>query len=389
MTKNNASITLAITRTVIILLVGFAIISPLHAHELRPTVVDIAITGATASDERRALVSVRANLEKLIAEIAPDHDDTESSPNRALYDVLRAMDADQLAAEYMGFERTVIDAIDIQSGVGRPIELRKLNVSIPPTGDVAIARDSMLTFELGLQPDDRKFSWLWDKKFGEIIVRADYDNEQDPYSALLAGGQRSSAIELGSSTTVSILETVQSYVVVGFQHIIPLGLDHILFVVGIFLLSAKFKPLLLQVTVFTIAHTITLMLGTLDIIRLPGSVVEPLIAASIVFVCVENLFRQSASRWRLLLVFVFGLLHGLGFASVLGDFGISATHFVAALLAFNIGVELGQLSVIAVCFLLLGVWAKQSWYNAYIRIPASCIIGGIGLFWFVERVLGN
>jgi hypothetical protein len=119
----------------------------------------------------------------------------------------------------------------------------------------------------------------------------------------------------------------------------------------------------------------------------PASVVEPLIALSIVYVGIENVVGRGNLRYRTALVFAFGLLHGLGFASVLGEFGITASHFVAALLGFNVGVEFGQLAVILGAFLLVGFWfGQREWYRARIAIPASLIISAIGAWWSIERV---
>ena len=117
-----------------------------------------------------------------------------------------------------------------------------------------------------------------------------------------------------------------------------------------------------------------------------GSIVEPLIAASIVYVAVENIFAKGLNPWRPFVIFGFGLLHGLGFASVLGEFGLPDGQFIPALIAFNIGVELGQLTVIALAFLAVGWFARKSWYRAGIAIPASCIIAAVGAYWCIERV---
>ena len=101
---------------------------------------------------------------------------------------------------------------------------------------------------------------------------------------------------------------------------------------------------------------------------------------------VENIFHSSLNRWRPLVIFGFGLLHGLGFASVLGEFGLPAGQFVPALIGFNVGVELGQLAVIAIAFVLVG-WAMQrDWYRSRIAVPASCVIAAVGAYWFIERV---
>ncbi|MEL6794907.1 MAG: HupE/UreJ family protein, partial [Pseudomonadota bacterium] len=154
------------------------------------------------------------------------------------------------------------------------------------------------------------------------------------------------------------------YLGVGFEHILPLGLDHILFVIGLFLLSTVLKPLVIQITAFTVAHTVTLALGATGVVNLLGSVVEPLIALSIAYVAVENVTSEKLRTWRPVIVFLFGLLHGLGFAGVLSEFGFAPGQFVASLIAFNIGVEIGQLVVIAVCFLTVGLWfGGRDWYR--------------------------
>ena len=146
------------------------------------------------------------------------------------------------------------------------------------------------------------------------------------------------------------------------------------------------RPLVWQISAFTLAHTVTLALGAMGWVNVPGSIVEPLIAASIVYVAVENIFAKGLNPWRPFVIFGFGLLHGLGFASVLGEFGLPDGQFIPALIAFNIGVELGQLTVIALAFLAVGWFARKSWYRAGIAIPASCIIAAVGAYWCVERV---
>jgi len=175
----------------------------------------------------------------------------------------------------------------------------------------------------------------------------------------------------------------------GIEHIIPKGLDHILFVLGLFFSCLYFRSLLLQLTAFTIAHSITLALAALGLIQLQGAIVEPLIALSIVWVAVENYMFKEPSKWRYLVVFSFGLLHGLGFAAVLSHYGLPKDNFISLLLAFNIGVELGQLSVLILAFILIKLIFRQSEQSDKIRIPASIIIGCIGLFWFIERVFYN
>jgi hypothetical protein len=158
-------------------------------------------------------------------------------------------------------------------------------------------------------------------------------------------------------------------------------------VLGIFLFSLHLRPLLLQVTAFTVAHSITLGLSLYGYIALPASIVEPLIAVSIVYVAVENLITTELKPWRIYVVFAFGLLHGMGFAGVLTELGLPRSDFVTALIAFNVGVELGQLAVIAIAFLAVGVWfGKKPWYRQRIVIPGSLAIAAMGAWWTVERV---
>jgi hypothetical protein len=173
----------------------------------------------------------------------------------------------------------------------------------------------------------------------------------------------------------------------GFKHILPEGTDHILFVLGLFLLSCRLKPLLTQVTAFTVAHSITLGLAMYGVIRLPSTMVEPLIAASIAFVAVENICTPDLKPWRLVVVFCFGLVHGLGFSSVLLSLGLPHRDFLTALVSFNGGVELGQLAVITAAFLAVGWWRKRQWYHHAIVIPSSALIAAVGVFWTIQRTL--
>jgi hypothetical protein len=181
------------------------------------------------------------------------------------------------------------------------------------------------------------------------------------------------------------MEIVGQYLRLGFTHILPKGLDHILFVLGLFLLSRKAKPLMLQVTSFTVAHTVTLALSVYGLISLPSTVVEPLIALSIVFVAVENVLTSELRPSRIGLVFAFGLLHGLGFAGVLTELGLPRSEFLPALLSFNLGVEAGQLAVIGLAFLAVGLFRKRTWYRQAVVVPASLAIAAVGIYWSIQR----
>jgi hypothetical protein len=172
-----------------------------------------------------------------------------------------------------------------------------------------------------------------------------------------------------------------------FLHDLPLGHDHVLFVLGLFLRSRKWKPLIFQVTTFTLAHTITLWMASAGWVKLSPSVIEPIIAASIVFVAVENIVRRDYSHWRLLVVFVFGLIHGLGFAGVMSTRLDSTSSLVVGLLGINIGVELGQLAVIAIAFAATFWISSQENYRKFVVVPGSILIALAGIWWVVERTV--
>ncbi len=202
------------------------------------------------------------------------------------------------------------------------------------------------------------------------------------------GTDRSAAVSLVAPPPSTWRQVAWQYFSLGYTHILPKGADHILFVVGIFLLSARWRSLLLQVSTFTIAHSITLGLTMYGVVSLPAKAVEPLIALSIAYVAVENLLTTELKPWRLALVFSFGLLHGMGFAGVLRDLGLPRAQFLTALLTFNGGVEAGQLSVIALTAAAVAYWRSNSaTYRRLVVQPASFVIASIGLFWTIQRAL--
>ena len=185
----------------------------------------------------------------------------------------------------------------------------------------------------------------------------------------------------------STLRVARDYLELGFTHILPNGLDHILFVLGLFLLSRHARPLIWQVSAFTLAHSITLGLTLCGLIGIPSSIVEPLIALSIVYVAIENVMTSELKPWRVALVFGFGLLHGMGFAGVLRELPLPASKLFIGLAAFNVGVEAGQATVLASAFLLLRLWRHRTEdYRRLVVVPGSAIIALAGVVWTVERL---
>ncbi len=189
-------------------------------------------------------------------------------------------------------------------------------------------------------------------------------------------------LESMSKTDAAIL-----YGQLGFTHIIPLGFDHILFVLSLFLLSPKLKPVLWQATAFTVAHSITLGLAMFKVITPSPAIVEPIIALSIMYVALENIFSPSLKKSRIGIVFLFGLVHGMGFANALGSLGLPQNSYLTSLIMFNVGVELGQLAVILSAFFLFGKWfGNKPYYRKAIVIPLSILITIMAGYWTVERL---
>lgn len=256
---------------------------------------------------------------------------------------------------------------------------------ISPGG--ATGPTGILRFEGTIPPDAQSFRWRYALPYTPYLLTLDDEAAPGPERQWVEGGALSKPFSLGKrAVPLTRAQTALMYIRLGFVHIIPKGLDHILFVLGIFLLTTRWRPLLAQVTAFTVAHSVTLALSIYEVVSLPSRLVEPAIALSIAYVGFENVATRNMKPWRIALVFAFGLLHGMGFAGVLHELGIPRAEFATALLGFNVGVELGQLTVVALAWLLLASWAhKKPWYRARIVVPISIFIGLAGLGWMIER----
>ncbi|MCE8520097.1 HupE/UreJ family protein [Ruegeria pomeroyi] len=350
------------------------------AHEVTPTVADLRVENETV------ILDLRLNVEAFVAGIDLDGlGDTDDSDGSDSYDQLRAMGAAELEPKVRDFAVAWKEQLSLNAG-GVPLELSYEGARIPVVGNPDLPRVSHLLLTAYLPAGAASLTLTWPSGAGALVLRQ--QGVDDPYTGYLQGGESSPPIPLAGGAALGPLETFQAYIPVGFTHILPKGLDHILFVLGLFFLSPRLRPLLWQISAFTLAHTLTLALGATGTVRVDPAIVEPLIAASITFVALENILVRRLHAWRPVLVFGFGLLHGLGFAGVLEEFGLPAGQFLPALLGFNIGVELGQLAVIAAAFLSVGLWFRnRRWYRGRIAIPASMLIAMIGAYWVVERTL--
>lgn len=375
-------------------MLGFLFSADARAHEVEPTVGDLTVA------QGQAELVLRINLEAFIAGIDLDAvSDTNDAENAAGYDSLRAMSGEDIRARTPALLDMWND-LPLVSVDGEPVELESQSIRIPDDVDIELSRVSEWVLSGAVAQDAQNVTVSWPDGGGAMVLRQ--QGVEAPFTGYLAGGETSTEISLAGGDAMTASQALISYIPVGFDHILPQGLDHILFVLGLFLLSTRWGPLLWQVTAFTLAHTVTLALGATGWVSIPGSIVEPLIAASIVYVAVENIFMRGLSKWRPLIVFGFGLLHGLGFASVLGEFGLPDGQFIPALIGFNVGVELGQLTVIALAALLIWLSVRaaeaakidgeEGAVRSYpvmfraVSVTGSLLIAIIGAWWVFERV---
>ena len=349
------------------------------AHETNPAIADVTVSDGAIKLE------LRLNVEAYLAGIDLSQvTDTDEAAEAANYDALAERAGSEIATLFRDAEKAFLSGLVLSVDGGEvPLALSRLEV--PENAIPDVARLSLAVFEGKVSSSAASLVVTWPKEYGALVLRQ--QGVDDPYTGFLPNGGSSEAITLSGGNAQTGWQAFVSYIPVGFDHILPKGLDHILFVLGLFFLTTRMGPLLWQVSAFTLAHTVTLALGALGWVTISGAIVEPLIAASIVYVAVENIRSPELSRWRPIVIFGFGLLHGLGFASVLGDFGLPQGQFIPALIGFNVGVEVGQLTVIAIAFLAVGIWfGRKEWYRRVISIPASIAIAAIGAYWAIERV---
>ncbi len=354
-------------------------------------VVKPALVEINVFNDETYKIEIRTSIEALLTGINSQYKNTKDSPNAQAYDQLRVLSADKLKAEFILFEKQFLTSIKLETENKQLInQIEKIFIPLP--GYTKVPRTSIITLTGNIPRNSKTITWYYPKIFGNNAVRVrQVDKEKQKWYwsqwQWLRNGNKSKPFSLTEVfTIIPTMDIIFDYIVSGFEHIIPRGLDHILFILGIFLFSTQLKPLLWQVTMFTIAHTITLGLSINGLITIPAAIVEPLIALSIAYIGFENIFRHSLQNSRLVIVFIFGLLHGLGFASVLAEFGMPDDDFLFALISFNIGVEMGQLSIIVLAYVLLRSWFKDPIsYQKWVIIPFSLVIALVGAYWAYDR----
>jgi len=366
-------------KTLALAIVWLLITSPVQAHENLTTKVEIL-----ESENKTLAVTVTLSLEAALVSFGPEE---EGDSHSAEFSRLGALGADELAVEFEPVKAEVMAGLSLLDDNDAPIRLSLLTAQIPEPPTDGSNRQTVLRYVADPLLRGEMIRTHWSLPIGPLIVRADARDGTELISAYLQTDETSDPFSFRNGSALSQWTVAKDYLIVGFRHIIPDGWDHILFIVGLFLFSAAWRPLLTQVSVFTLAHSLTLALALTGRVNLAPSLIEPLIALSIVFIAVENIRIKQLKSGRLLVIFLFGLLHGLGFAGSIGEIGFSGVTFFNALLSFNIGIELGQLAVIALCMITVGLWfSTRAWYFLRIQVPASIMIGMVGSFWFVERL---
>lgn len=376
-----------------------------HAHDIRPAVMDIGFSqnGSDYLDVRLGFTAESYLAGMDVSGLS----DTDNSPVADEYNRLRMLPPEQLGAlveqAFPQLAQDIVIALDQQIFAPGSWELQ--DIIVEDVTNPELIRETQIRFRVPFptpapesspasSPDGQAMVNInWPMAMGGLLIRQHGDNSNASYVEFLPMGGQSRGFALGEIYQLSLFDIVQRYIHSGIIHIVPHGLDHILFVIGLLAFSRSGHHLLLQISLFTVAHTLTLAAASLGLITLSPALVEPLIALSIAYIGVENLLRSSPQitpQFTLMrggVVFAFGLLHGLGFASVLADFGLPDTAFLASLISFNIGVELGQLIVVIPLFVLFRyILAEPKYYKIIFQVPVSVLIALTGIYWALERV---
>ncbi len=355
-----------------------------NSHEIKPSIADFTY------DENYLNFKIRLNAELILSNIdASKVSNTDSSSLSETYDKLRVLESKNLEQIFQNSWDEIRSNIEIKiNNESKQINLIKIKVE--NIKNFEISRDTNVYFRVLLDNNSEQFTFKWIKNYGPIILRENNNNkaENELVTEYLQSGIISNQISFKENNFSNILNSFSKFFVLGVQHIIPKGLDHILFIFGLFLFSTSLKKLITQITIFTIAHSITLIFVSLSLMKINPQIVEPIIALSIFYVGLENIFKNYIKEYlRYVIILFFGLLHGLGFALVLSDIGYRSSDLFINLISFNIGIEVAQISIVLILYLLITInFANNKNYRIFFQIPSSMLISTIGLYWFLERI---
>ena len=354
------------------------------SHEIKPSIADFTY------DENFLNIKIRLNAELILSNIdASKISNTNSSSLSDIYDKLRILNKIELEELFKSSWQEISTNIDIKIN-NETKKINLINIEVEDIKNFEISRDTHIYLQVLLNNNSEYFTFSWIKKYGPIILRENSNHklEDELFTEYLQSGIESNQFSFNEKNFKNRLNSFIKFFVLGVQHIIPKGLDHILFIFGLFLFSSSLKKLITQITIFTIAHSITLIFVSLSLMKINPQIVEPIIALSIVYVGIENIFKNYVKEYlRYVVILFFGLLHGLGFALVLSDIGYRSTDLFINLISFNIGIEVAQISIVLVLYLLVASnFAKNKNYRMFFQVPSSILISSIGLYWFFERI---
>jgi len=354
------------------------------SHEIKPSIADFTY------DENFLNIKIRLNAELILSNIdASKISNTNSSSLSDIYDKLRILNKIELENLFKSSWQEISTNIDIKIN-NETKKINLINIEVEDIKNFEISRDTHIYLQVLLNNNSEYFTFSWIKKYGPIILRENNNDklEDELFTEYLQSGIESNQFSFNEKNFKNTLNSFINFFVLGVEHIIPKGLDHILFIFGLFLFSSSLKKLITQITIFTIAHSITLIFVSLSLMKINPQIVEPIIALSIVYVGIENIFKNYVKEYlRYVVILFFGLLHGLGFALVLSDIGYRSTDLFINLISFNIGIEVAQISIVLVLYLLVALnFAKNKNYRMFFQVPSSILISSIGLYWFFERI---
>ena len=355
------------------------------ADVVKPALVEVSIF-----KDKTIQVEIDLSLEAAMTGIGTQYKNTQDAPNSDEYDVLRALEPEALRQKFSHFEQDFMQSFALKVNQ-KPQPLMLSHVDIDIVGYKQRPRKSVLTYTGKLQAWPKTITWQYDQIYGDNALRWQvYQVDEYNWSQWqwLRDGEVSEIIDINHPEPLSKLERFSQFVGIGFDHVIPLGWDHILFIVGMALSSLLWRKLLVLVSLFTLAHTLTLGLAMYGLVEISPQIIEPLIAFSIAYVAIENLIIQQSMIRQSLVIFFFGLIHGLGFATMLKEFEMTQDSFLTTLIGFNVGVEIAQVAIVLAVVAILLLMRKFSLnYRRLAIIPTSIIISIVGIWWGIERLL--
>ncbi|MEM9755531.1 MAG: HupE/UreJ family protein [Pseudomonadota bacterium] len=367
--------------SIALVLVSMAVwlMPPAAAHEVRPAIADVRVTPDAVE------ISIRMALESLAAGIdLSGMTNTNDAPEAAIYDRFRGLPPDEFEAVFREAWPRIAAGILIETGQER-VQPEIVSVAVPAIGNIELPRDSILTLRADLPAGDAGVIIGWRANYGVLIIRQ-VGAGANAYEDFLAGGAFSDPLPRIDPAAGPRLGLILRYVTEGIGQIIPTGGAHMAFVLGMFFFAPGLRPVATQGAAFGLGAVTTLSLSAFGAFPAFTAAIGPLIAATLVYVGLDNIFRPGPRPLRTALVFGCGLVHGVAFAALLSAVGIPEDRVVEVLIGFSVGVTIALLAVVGLAFFAVGAWfGEKPWYHRAIAVPVSALIAALGAYTFVER----